>query len=331
MSSRSASAGRPRSTGPRSGRPSSGGKGDYGMLWPGAVYDGEAARGMYAAKIAETAARLGAELNLRARAALQPGRGTGLDRRGRSGEGRWPRAGHAGSAGARLADGAESGPERDPVDCLFAAGLVLHDQHRPIWPRRPGCVVYSTDDFSQAAYGMKMLCAAAKMRRTCCVVIQGDKRYDSTLADTGITLRHIPASSFIEEYRRTPDSEDIVTMADEYMSRARRRIDATRQDVINGLKSYYVAGKHARTRGRRRDHDGLPRGPGQDRREPAVHRVVADERRRHPGRLRGGCRGGRVARDGRSTCSTGRASSRTRWPIPPTTRSSAPTARARPG
>jgi L-fucose isomerase-like protein len=74
-------------------------------------------------------------------------------------------------------------------------------------------------------------------------MIQGNKRYDSMLADTGITLRHVPASSFIEEYRRTPDSEDIVTMADEYMRHARRRIDATRQDVINGLKSYYVAGR----------------------------------------------------------------------------------------
>ena len=56
----------------------------------------------------------------------------------------------------------------------------------------PGCVVYSTDDFSQAAYGMKMLCAAAKMRRTCCVVIKGDKRYDATLADTGINAAACP-------------------------------------------------------------------------------------------------------------------------------------------
>src|SRR5512141_1428153 len=40
-------------------------KGDYGMLWPGAIYDGEAARGMYGTKVAETASQLGATLNLR--------------------------------------------------------------------------------------------------------------------------------------------------------------------------------------------------------------------------------------------------------------------------
>jgi L-fucose isomerase-like protein len=90
---------------------------------------------------------------------------------------------------------------------------------------------------------MKMLCARAKMRKTRCIVIRGDKRYDAPLADTGITLRHIPASSFIEEYNRTPDSEAIVAMADGYMRQARRRTDATRQDVLNGIKSYTVAGR----------------------------------------------------------------------------------------
>jgi len=212
------------------------------MLWPGAVYDGEAARALYAAKMAETTGRIGAGLNLRDKPIYS-----------------------LAEADAWIAEAEAAG-----VDGLV---LVMLDRQQHAWPtvRRaaesripsivysplgssfttntidlattPGCVVYSTDDFSQAAYGMKMLCARARMRRTCCVVIKGDKRYDATLADTGITLRHIPASSFIEEYRRTPDSEDIVTMADQYVRRARKRIDATRQDVINGLKSYYVAGR----------------------------------------------------------------------------------------
>jgi hypothetical protein len=107
----------------------------------------------------------------------------------------------------------------------------------------PGCVVYSTNDFSQAAYGMKMLYAAAKMRRTRCVVIKGRQRSEATLADTGITMRVVPATTFIEQYNQTGDSKDILAMADDYISRARRRTGATRQDVINGVKSYYVAGK----------------------------------------------------------------------------------------
>ena len=217
-------------------------QGEYGMLWPGAVYDGEAARTMYAAQVTETAAKLGAQLNLRpepiyslaeadawiaqARAAQADGLVlVMLDRQQHA----WPTA-------KKVAQSKIPSIIYSPLGTSFTTNTVD-------LAATPGCVVYSTDDFSQAAYGMKMLCAAAKMRRTCCVVIKGDKRYDVTLADTGINLRHVPASSFIEEYNATPDSAEIVAMADEYLRLARRRVDATRQDVINGLKSYYVAGK----------------------------------------------------------------------------------------
>ncbi len=90
---------------------------------------------------------------------------------------------------------------------------------------------------------MKMLAAAAKIRRTRCVVIEGEKRYDAPLADLGISLRHVPAKTFIEEYNRTPDTEEMIAMADDYIRRARRQTGATRQDVINGVRSYYVAAK----------------------------------------------------------------------------------------
>ena len=162
-------------------------KGDYGMLWPGAVYDGEAARNRYAAQVAETASRLGAQLNLRpepiyslaeaeawvaeAKAAKPDGLVlVMLDRQQHA----WPTAQKVAQSGIRSI-------VYSPLGTSFTTnttGLAAST----------GCVVYSTNDFSQAAYGMKMLCAAAKMQRTCCVVIKGNKRYDAKLADTGITL-----------------------------------------------------------------------------------------------------------------------------------------------
>ncbi len=217
-------------------------QGEYGMLWPGAVYDGAAARAMYATKVTETAAKLGAQLNLRPEAIhslaeaeawiaqAQAAKVDGLvlvmlDRQQHA----WPTA-------QKVAQSKIPSIVYSPLGTSFTTNTID-------LAATPGCVVYSTNDFGQAAYGMKMLRAAARMRRTCCVVIKGNKRYDTTLADTGITLRHVPASSFIEEYNATPDSEEILAMAEEYMRRARRRIAATKQDVINGLKSYYVAGK----------------------------------------------------------------------------------------
>ena len=217
-------------------------QGEYGILWPGAVYDGEAARTMYTTKLRETASRLGAEFNLRQEpihslaeaeawiAQAQAAKADGLvlvmlDRQ----EHAWPTA-------KKVAQSKIPSIVYSPLGTSFTTNTID-------LAASPGCVVYSTDDFHQAAYGLKMLCAAAKMRRTCCVVIKGNKRYDMALADTGITLRHVPASAFIEEYNRTPDSEEILAMAEEYMHRAWHLIAATRQDVINGLKSYYVAGK----------------------------------------------------------------------------------------
>jgi len=215
-------------------------KEDYGMWWPGAVYDGQAARRKYTTQLTDTADALGVKLDLRPEPIYS-----------------------AAEADAWLAEAKATKP-----DGLM---LMLLDRQQHTWPtahkavetgiptvifsplgtsfttntiglaNRPGCVIYSTDDFSQAAYGMKMLKAGAKIRRTRCVVLAGRNRLESSMADLGIALRYVPATVFLEEYRSTPDTNQISAMADEYMRRARRRRGATRQDVINGIKSYVVA------------------------------------------------------------------------------------------
>jgi hypothetical protein len=215
---------------------------EYGMLWPGAVYDGEAARAMYTTRVTETAEKLGVQLNLRPEPIYNLAEGEAWIARARAAQAdglvlvMLDRQQHAWPTARKVAQSGIPSIVYSPLGTSFTTNTID-------LAATPGCVIYSTNDFGQAAYGMKMLCAAAKMRRTCCVVIKGAKRYDTTLADTGITLRHIPASTFIEEYHATPDSAEILAMADEYMHLARRQIAATRQDVINGLKSYTVAGR----------------------------------------------------------------------------------------
>jgi len=217
-------------------------KEDYGMWWPGAVYDGKAARKMYTEKMTNTALKLGAKLDLRgeplyslaeaegwiAEAEAQKADGlmlVMLDRQQHS----WPSA-------TKVAHSTIPSIIYSPLGTSFTTNTIRLCE-------TPGCVIYSTNDFGQAAYGMKMLCASAKMRRTRCVVIKGKNRSESILADTGIQMQVVPAGTFIEYYNQTPDSKDILAMADDYLRRARKVTGATRQDVINGVKSYYVAGK----------------------------------------------------------------------------------------
>ncbi|NIP22310.1 MAG: hypothetical protein GWN67_00465 [Phycisphaerae bacterium] len=216
-------------------------KEDYGMLWPGAVYDGKSTRRMYTKELKETAKALGVKLELRPEpiysaaeadgwcAEAKATRPDGLvvmvhDRQRHS----WPTARKAVETGIPTVI-------FSPLGTSFTTNTIhLAD--------KPGCVIYSTDDFSQAAFGMKMLKAGAKMRNTRCVVLRGNKRYDTSMEDLGIALHYVPAKEFLDEYRSTPDTDEILAMADEYMRLARRRRGATRQDVINGIKSYIVAG-----------------------------------------------------------------------------------------
>ena len=64
--------------------------------------------------------------------------------------------------------------------------------------------ICSTDDFSQVAFGMKMIKAGAKLRETRFLIIKGDERKDLHLAQFGTKCRYIPAQDFIDEYK--PDT-----------------------------------------------------------------------------------------------------------------------------
>ncbi len=217
-------------------------KEEYGMRWPGAVFDGKAALKMYSDKMISTAKKLGANLDLRSEPlySLAEAQSWIAEAEERNVDGlvlvMLDRQEHSWPSAEQVAQSDIPSIIYSPLGTSFTTNTINLAE-------TPGCVIYSTDDYSQAAYGMKMLCASAKMRRTRCVVIRGRERSEATLADTGIEMRVVPATTFIEQYNRTADSEDILAMAEDYIRRARRITGATRQDVINGVKSYYVAGK----------------------------------------------------------------------------------------
>ncbi len=227
-------------------------KGEYGMRWPGQVYDGEAARKQYTRQITDTAKELGLELDLRpqpihsiseanawvAEAVAEKPDGllvVLLDRQ----EHAWPTAN-------RAIDTKIPTVIFSPVGSSFTTNTAGPS-------KKTGCFICSTDDFSQVAYGMKMLRTGAKMRETRCLVLRGGKRADGEMSHLGIKLRTVPARTFLEEYEKTPVDEEVRTMAAELIKGARKQTGATEQDVINGIKSYVVA----RTLLKREECDGI--------------------------------------------------------------------------
>ena len=215
-------------------------KGEYGMRWPGAVYDGEAALAKYTRQIAQTAKELNVELDMRAQPIFSNQEADGwiaeaadkkpdgllvvtLDRQ----EHAWPTANKA-------IDSKIPTVVFSPIGSSFTTNTTGPS-------KKPGCFICSTDDFRQVQYGMKMLRAGAKLRATRCIVIKGRKRREAEMPHLGIKLRYVPTDDFVEEYQRTAADDQLHAMAASYMQRARRRVGATKEDVVNGVKSYVVA------------------------------------------------------------------------------------------
>jgi len=226
--------------------------GEYGMRWPGAVYDGEAALRRYRAQIETTARQLGVNVDIRPAPIHTPGEadqwlaGTKaarpdgllvvlLDRQ----EHAWPTAAKAIDSGI-------------PTVVFSPVGAAFTTNTAPL-AAREGAFICSTDDFARAAYGMKMLRAGAKLREMRYVVLAGDKRCEEAVRQIGTKLRYVPAKDFLDEYNRTPVTDEIRQLTANYLRRAARIAGPTEQDVCNGVKSYVVA----RTILQREEGDGI--------------------------------------------------------------------------
>lgn len=215
-------------------------KGEYGMWWPGAVYDGEAALKKYRELAKQTGQELGIRLQIRDTPIYSPE-----------------------EADAWIAQAKEEKPD----------GLVvaLLDRQKHAWPtaykaidsklptvifaplgtafttntwkiaKSKGLFVCSTDDFNQVVYGMKMLKAAAKLRETRYIVLMGKDRKDDVINHFGTKTRHVPAETFLNDYRKMDFTDEIRQIAKEYMQSATGISGPTEEDVMNGVKSYAVA------------------------------------------------------------------------------------------
>jgi len=227
-------------------------KGEYGMRWPGAVYDGEAAFETYRKQIKAAADEFGMKIDIRPEPIYSLAEGDQwlaqaeadkmdgllvvlLDRQ----EHAWPTA-------AKTVD--------CPVPTIIFApiGAAFTTNTAPL-ARKSGAFICSTDDFSQVLYGMKMIKAGAKLRETRFIVLRGSERKDDHVPHVGTKLRYVPASTLLELYKQTTTSAEIETIAHEYVDRAQRIAGPSVDDVCNGVKSYVVA----RTILEREEGDGI--------------------------------------------------------------------------
>ena len=215
-------------------------KEEYGMWWPGAIYDGEAALKDYTQRIQLAAEQLSMRATIRPQpifsneeadrwiAEAKGQRTDGLlvvllDRQQHA----WPTATKAIDSGIPTVVFA-------PVGAAFTTNT---------WAlvNKPGAFISSTDDFSQTAYGMKMIAAGAKLRETRFIVLKGSERADREVRHFGTKLRYVPAHTFLDDYNKTPDTDEIRQISDDFLRNATGISGPTERDVLNGVKSFVVA------------------------------------------------------------------------------------------
>ena len=215
-------------------------RGDYGMSWPGAIYDGAAALKNYTEQVYAAAREFSVEAAIRTEPSYSLAEGKAwiaqaeaekadglllilLDRQ----EHAWPTAALAVASPA-------------PSVIFAPIGAAFTTNTAPL-AGKTGSVIYSTDDFRQAVYGIKMIAAAARLRETRFVVIAGNERKLVVVPHFGTALQYVPASSFLELYNDTPVNDEVRALANEYIDGAQQVTGATPDDVVNGVKSYIVA------------------------------------------------------------------------------------------
>ena len=111
--------------------------------------------------------------------------------------------------------------------------------------RRTGVYLPSSSDYElgPVRFGMKMIQAAYRLRRTKVAVLRGTETAEQKMEPLGLTIRYLPRRRFPDTLKTIPETPEVVAMAEEYAKAAQKVVEPTRTDLINAAKNYFAACK----------------------------------------------------------------------------------------
>ena len=109
--------------------------------------------------------------------------------------------------------------------------------------RRKGVYLPSTSDWElgPVRFGMKMIQAAYRLRRTKVAVLRGAETAEQTMEPLGLTIRYLPRRRFPDTLKTIEETPEVVAMAEEYAKAAQKVVEPTRTDLINAAKNYFAS------------------------------------------------------------------------------------------
>ena len=117
--------------------------------------------------------------------------------------------------------------------------------------RRKGVYLPSTSDWDlgPVKFGMKMIQATYRLRRTKVAVLRGQETAEQTMEPLGLTIRYLPRRLFPDTLKTIEETPEVVAMAEEYAQGAQKVMEPTRTDLINAAKNYFASRKIMATEG----------------------------------------------------------------------------------
>ncbi len=109
--------------------------------------------------------------------------------------------------------------------------------------RRKGVYLPSTSDYElgPVRFGMKMIQAAYRLRRTKVAVLRGAETAEQKMEPLGLTIRYLPRRRFPETLKTIRETPEVVAMAEQYAKDAKKVVEPTRADLVNAAKNYFAS------------------------------------------------------------------------------------------
>jgi hypothetical protein len=210
----------------------------YWLGWPGASYDVEGHRKQYSRIFAETAKRIGVELE------AEPDPLESDDA-----VNAYVQRVQAEKPDAVLVHLQHLSMWRYP-DAITKAGIptivfapigMAFTGHVVEFSRRPGVHVVSSLETSGVEQAMRMVRAKRQLEETRLLVVRGEERSETRMSNLGVTIRRVPRSTLHELFARMPENDEVREVAARMMGNAKGVIEPSRQDVLNAARSYTTA------------------------------------------------------------------------------------------
>ncbi|HOM15848.1 MAG TPA: hypothetical protein PLQ00_00885 [Thermoguttaceae bacterium] len=211
----------------------------YWLGWPGTTYDLDGHQKEYSSLLAQSAKRLGVQVELRPQPINNEGDLTAWINQIKE---KKPHAAlvilqHFSCWGWASMVAKQSGI---PLIIFSPIGMAFTG-HVAGPSRTPGIYVVSSLDWSAVEDGLRMIRAKRMFEETRVLWIRGKERNESVLERLGTKVRAIPRDTFNQEFDKQPVTEEIKELAAQLRKQAAKIVEPNEQDTLNCMRAYVTA------------------------------------------------------------------------------------------